>query len=356
MFVDQVLDSGDGVGMEVIVDPAGRVRVDGRLWDPEPEQSLCDQLMYALMRACLDAEPEWLHLHAGCVSLGDRSLMLAGAAGSGKSTLIAELVRDGFDYFGDERVGVDDELRLTSLAKPISVVSGSFVQLGSVGSTVSGVGDPSARVWHVPASALRPASMPTKPGAPPRLGAIVFVQFRNGAQAQVDDLHPVTAARLLLSDALDADRFGDAAVMLVARLCASVPCRSMVHGGGPDAIAALRREFAPRPFSRSEVAPIVAGTRPAGVRPAQPSRTSVLGVASHAVGACVGERSLVRTASGDLVELDEVLTAWLLLLDGRTPLGTIIDEIANDQDLDPRALGDAVTAAIAQLVTLGVAA
>lgn len=356
MFSDQVLTSVGDASMEVTLDPSGRIRVDGRLWEPEPDQPLCDQLMYALMRACLDAEPERLHLHAGCVSLGDRSLIVAGAAGSGKSTLIAHLVRDGFDYFGDERIALGGALDFTSLAKPISVVSGSFAHLGFVESRSGGAFDFSARVWHIPASSFRASQVRQRTAGPPRLGAILFVHYRDGASAHCDDVHPATAARLLLSDALDADRFGDGAIALVARLCASVPCRSMVHGGGSGAAEAVRRELAPRTFSPSEVAPITPGVRLADRRPVTITRRSVLGVASRTVGVRVGERALVRTASGDLVELDEVLTAWLLLLDGRTPLGALIDEVAKGHDLDARALTESVTAAVAHLATLGVAA
>jgi hypothetical protein len=84
--------------------------------------------------------------------------------------------------------------------------------------------------------------------------------------------------------------------------------------------------------------------------------SSALGVAARTSGACIGERALLRTESGDLVELDEVLTAWLLLLDGSTTVGALVGEVAAANQLDPSALMATVTASLAHLARLGVAA
>lgn len=44
------------------------------------------------------------HLHAACVSLNGKGLLLPGHAGCGKTTLAINLVRNGFSFFGDDTV------------------------------------------------------------------------------------------------------------------------------------------------------------------------------------------------------------------------------------------------------------
>lgn len=358
LFLDEIADVEAPVGQLVTVEIDGqdRIRVDGRLWEPEPGQALCDQLMYALMRSALDAEPSLLHLHAGLVGGPGGSVAVAGLAGSGKSTLIADLVSGGFDYFTDERVGVSDTLGLSVLRKPISVVAGSYAHLAEVQPSRTGKGAESDRAWHIPASVLAGSRSSGYVGALPGLGAVVISEFRPGAAASVEEVHPATAARLLLSDALDVDRYGPQAVLLVARLCASVPCWTMVHSGGGDAVRAVQGLLTAAHRPPCAVHPIAPGTRPAWRRGITVRGSSVLGVASRTAGAVVGDRALVRTASGDLVELDDVSTAWLLLLDGRTSVGALVEEVAAANSLDPASLLTSVTASLAHLASLGVAA
>lgn len=358
MLADEIVVDPTRVDVQFAVDDSGEIRVDGRQWEPDGDLSLCDNVMYALMRIALDREAALLHLHAGLVGVAGRSLVIAGLAGSGKSTLVADLVAGGMQYFTDERVGVDEQLGLSALRKPISVVAGSFAHLAAWNPARTQRGTASDRIWHLPASAIAAASpgAPDRPsGRPPALAGIVFTEFRAGAAPTLEAMHAATAARHLLSDALDVDRYGPGALALAARLCASVPCWSMVHGGGGPAVDAVR-SAALATYQRPAVRAIAPGSRSAWKRPITVTASSALGVAARTSGACIGERALLRTESGDLVELDEVLTAWLLLLDGSTTVGALVGEVAAANQLDPSALMATVTASLAHLARLGVAA
>lgn len=59
-------------------------------------------------------------LHAAALARGERSLLLAGKTGAGKTTLATWLVRRGFDYLTDELVWVDDgATRMRGFARPL---------------------------------------------------------------------------------------------------------------------------------------------------------------------------------------------------------------------------------------------
>jgi len=356
LFADHVRTDTEVVGALIVVDDGGRITVDGRQWDGGQDQTVFDQLIYVLLQASLDADPDRLHLHAGLVSRSGRGLLIGGHAGCGKSTLVAQLIRAGFDYHTDERVAVDDALLLGPLPKPLSVVAGSFPVLADFDPTATGHGVTSPRLWHVPASVIRPGAVRM---SPPELAGIVLVEYRNGAALESAEMHPITVARVLLADSIDVDRYGSRGPLLVTRLCASVPCRSVIHGGGAD-VAGFLSGFVSGldPFVGTEVMPILANpdSRPALGTPAPVNLRSVLGPASGIAGAAAADWALIRTESGTLVELDEGQTAWFQLLDGQTALSVLVREVAESIGVDEHSVGASAVMVLNGLVALGVAA
>ncbi len=57
-------------------------------------------------RAVASADAEVV-LHAGCVAQDDHAIVISGAAGCGKSTLVAALTSEGLEYLTDEALPVD---------------------------------------------------------------------------------------------------------------------------------------------------------------------------------------------------------------------------------------------------------
>ena len=335
MLGDMVRPSGSPSDPCMLVAPDGdnlRVSVDGRRWEPGSDQTVCDQVLYVLLRASLDAEPDLLHLHTAYVALDGRGALIAGPPGSGKSTLVARLVESGFDYLTDERVGVDADLGLVAHAKPISLVRTSFDVLPHLDPARTGRGAASHRLWHVPASAVRPGSVVA--AAAPR--ALVIVQYRPGQSASVSEVHPATAARLLLSDSVDAGRFGPRSVGLAARLCASLRCARLDFGGGSDVLTAMRAIVSSRPAPPPEVEELPPGRarRHRVGSPKRPEASSVLDVSGDMSGVVVDGRAvLYRSPGAEIIELDERSTAWLRLLDGETTLRSLAGEVAAANDL-----------------------
>ena len=70
-------------------------------------------------------------LHASAIG-DDRVAVLAGEAGSGKSTLTAGLARSGFTYWGDDSVPLDTDLNAVAMPVGICLKAGSWPALASL--------------------------------------------------------------------------------------------------------------------------------------------------------------------------------------------------------------------------------
>jgi hypothetical protein len=100
----------------------GGLSVDGapvpaRLGDP----SGLGALDSALRAALASGAEEHVFIHAGAVARAGRAIVLPGRSWSGKSTLVAALVRAGADYLSDEYAVLDSNGRVHPFAKPLSV-------------------------------------------------------------------------------------------------------------------------------------------------------------------------------------------------------------------------------------------
>ena len=92
-----------------------------RSLDPEVvfERFESDLQLYVAERA-----PRRVFVHAGVVGWKGRAVVLPGRSLSGKTTLVAELVRAGADYYSDEYAVIDREGRVHPYARPLAVREG----------------------------------------------------------------------------------------------------------------------------------------------------------------------------------------------------------------------------------------
>jgi hypothetical protein len=67
------------------------------------------------------AASRWIFVHAGVVGWRGRAIVLPGRSRSGKTTLVAELVRRGASYFSDEFAVLDRRGRVHPYVKPLSI-------------------------------------------------------------------------------------------------------------------------------------------------------------------------------------------------------------------------------------------
>jgi hypothetical protein len=114
------------------------------------------------------AAPRRVFVHAGVVGWQGRAIVLPGRSCSGKTTLVAELVRVGATYYSDEFAVIDDRGRVHPFAKPLSIRDGTQLWTrpaeelgGRVGTTALPIGLIAFSAYH-PEGRWRP--VPLSPG------------------------------------------------------------------------------------------------------------------------------------------------------------------------------------------------
>jgi hypothetical protein len=128
--------------------------------------------------------PDRVFVHAGVVEWRGRAILIPGRSFTGKSTLIAELVRQGATYMSDEYAVLDEEGLVHPFAKPISL-----------------------RPEHSYVGADHPVE--TQGRTPVPAAAIVAAPFQPGARWAPEQLSPGAGALALLDNCPGARRAPD---------------------------------------------------------------------------------------------------------------------------------------------------
>lgn len=123
-------------------------------------EALADALDSALHVALAERAREWVFVHAGVVGWRGRAIVMPGKTFSGKTSLVAALLRAGAVFYSDDRALIDAQGRVHPYPKPLSIRE-----------------TPTARQVQ-----FAPASFGAETGAEPlSMGLIAFTKYREGA-------------------------------------------------------------------------------------------------------------------------------------------------------------------------------
>jgi hypothetical protein len=136
-------------------------------------------------------------LHAACVGLNGRAVLLMGPSGSGKSTVTMQCLLDGFDFLSEDSVFVAPKtMRATGIANFLHVRAHSLQWL-----------EPQQRAQIRRSPVIRRRSGVRKfeidlrqsdyrlTSSPPKIAAVIFLSQRQGATGQL--LQPISKAAFL---------------------------------------------------------------------------------------------------------------------------------------------------------------
>ncbi|WP_334143545.1 PqqD family peptide modification chaperone [Rhabdothermincola sp.] len=220
------------------------VLLDGRVLRAAagPDEAMAF-LFWHVHRQALQRTDRLVRLHASAIRVGDVVVALPAPPESGKSTLVAGLVRRGHRYVTDEGVAFDPAtFEVTPLPLPITLDEGSwplFPEVGQPPSTAAGS-------LAVEPGRLQPRAQ--QPGgddrSPARLGICVFHRFRPGTATELRRVEPPEALVLLLENAFGLDDADDARFEALIRVARTVPCWALEHGGLDQAISAVENVIA----------------------------------------------------------------------------------------------------------------
>lgn len=186
-------------------------------------------LRFSVIQVLIQARPDLLWFHAGAVASGEHAMLLPGARGQGKSTLVTGLCARGWTYLSDDVV-------------PLNPTSSCVVPFPLT---------PARREFpgqEMPADWLR---APTKvevsvtPGsicqeAVPA-GALVFPSYAVGAPAELSPCSPAQAVVQLLQHCWNFSSHREAAVRYLCDLVERVPSFHLSFSDGDLAVELLIR-------------------------------------------------------------------------------------------------------------------
>jgi len=157
-------------------------------------------------------------IHAGVVGWQGKAILIPGRSLSGKTTLVAELVRAGADYYSDEYAVVDRRGRIHPYPKPLSIREGN-----------------SLRQKKYPVEALG-----GKPGLQPLpLGLVVISRYQPGAQWHPQSLSPGQGILELLANTVSARREPQRALDTFKQFLPALPFLKGVRGEAKETVPLL---------------------------------------------------------------------------------------------------------------------
>jgi hypothetical protein len=210
-----ILTGSEEPGYDVIVDSS--TISSGLTWE------VAVHVLDAQIRAKIaHLAPDYIFVHAGVVAWRDRALVLPAPSFSGKTALVAALVRAGATYYSDEFAVIDSDGWIHPYPRPLSIRAkdarwGEYAAPEGIGGPVGG---PAARAGlivetkYVPGSRWAPEELGRGAAALALLVNAVPTRDRTEATVQVVG-RAAEGATLLKGDRGEAD---EAAPLLLAAL------------------------------------------------------------------------------------------------------------------------------------------
>ncbi len=239
--LDRVADADvDGcIDVTWTAEERAEIYIDGwRVADGCPLERLAPMLKYCLTSDRVDGRTHEVALHAGAVVVDDRTgVLLAGPAGSGKSTLGAGLMGAGCGHVADDTVLFDTD-------------SGLFRGFGFAAGIKEGawpvIAARTSDLAHAPTFtrdddlAVRFLARQQPVDEAVDVGLVVFPSYRNGAAQHSEDLDTGTALRRLLAESgSGSGRMTAAMFHRLVEWLDGTKAVTLTYGGLDDAIATV---------------------------------------------------------------------------------------------------------------------
>jgi hypothetical protein len=184
-------------------------------------------LLWHINRRVVEASPEWLLLHAAGAEIGGRAVLLPARMESGKTTLVAGLVRAGMRYLTDEAAALDPAtLTIHPYPKPLSVDAGSWEVLSDLNPGEAVPALYRRDQWAVDVRSIRDDAI----GRNSRAALIVSPRYIRGGQTAFSPLRKAEALFLLTENAFNLEEHGAGGFDALARLVRSCACYRLTVG------------------------------------------------------------------------------------------------------------------------------
>jgi hypothetical protein len=162
--------------------------------------------------------PDRVFVHAGVVGCRGRAILLPGRSFTGKSTLVAELIKGGADYYSDEYAVLDPDGGVHPYARPLSIRQG----------------------WGPGVTKHKVEAFGARSGVGPLpVGLIVVSQYRPGVQWRPQPLSPGQGVLALLANTIPARRIPDLVMATLHRIVATAPVVAGERGEASEIVNSI---------------------------------------------------------------------------------------------------------------------
>jgi hypothetical protein len=194
-------------------------------------------LLWALNQEVVGRATGSLLVHAAAAERDGAVVVLPGDQGSGKSTLVAGLLRRGYRYVTDEALAIDTATgRLRPYPKALSLEEGSWPLFPEMIPDLSAAQQTYAGAqWHIPAAHLGAKTM--APDAVPRV--VLSPRYRAGAPTAVKPLRPAEGLVLLVENSFNGAGWGQRGLSAAAALVRGCPVIGELSIGNLEAACDL---------------------------------------------------------------------------------------------------------------------
>jgi hypothetical protein len=197
--------------------------VGARLLARTPDaEAVFERLESDLRLYVAERSPRRVFVHAGVVGWRGRAVVIPGPSLSGKTTLVAELVRAGAEYYSDEYAVFDAAGRVYPYARPLAVREG-----GGLGQTRRSVEEFGGRAGEVP--------LP--------IGLVVATRYERGAVWRPRRLTAGECVLELLSNTVPARRSPGRALSALTKAAAGATILAGPRGGAAAVAEAILRSL-----------------------------------------------------------------------------------------------------------------
>ncbi len=166
-------------------------------------------------------------LHAAAVSDGEHAMIIPANSGAGKSTFTTWLVANGFSYITDELILVDQEHRITGVARPIQIKAHGLDAIKPL------LVDPTLVFAGNLANAVTPSALggEVSDQSSHHLAMMVFPKYEKGSDFKLSPISGAEAGMSLMGNYVNArnlEGHGFREMMAVIR---KTPCYLLEYGG-----------------------------------------------------------------------------------------------------------------------------
>lgn len=210
--------------------------VDGeRLCSGRTATDLSSRLTWHINRSVISrSSSHYVLLHAAAGTIAGLTVILPADMESGKTTTVAGLLRDGFDYVTDEAVAIDPVTGwVTPFPKLLSLDQGSWPLFPDC---LPHPALPPGVQWYLSPQDLGATAAPG-PVAPPRL--VVFPRFVAGARTEVVPVSRAEALQTLARMTFDFPDHAGRNLHVLAAIAAAATVAQLVIGSLDDAVSAV---------------------------------------------------------------------------------------------------------------------